>query len=144
MADEITRAAELADAERWARDAMNGTVPSHLATLLAEYDRRGVALEHAEHMGIGEFRVTQWAYEQAVRVMNERGAELDRVRARVAELETAGTSHTEWSVRASHGKVWQLSPPSQGHARSMLASEGGTLVNRQVWTVPGPWVEVSS
>lgn len=47
MADEITRAAELAHAEQWAHDAMTGTVPQHLAVLLAEYDRRGTELERA-------------------------------------------------------------------------------------------------
>lgn len=51
--------------------------------LLAEYDRRGDALEQAEHFGIGEWRVTQWAYDQAVRVMNEAKAAAIEARASI-------------------------------------------------------------
>lgn len=35
----------LAEAEKWARDAIDRAVPHHLVTLLAEYERRGAELE---------------------------------------------------------------------------------------------------
>lgn len=37
-------------------------------------------LRQADTFGRGEFRVTQWAYDQAVRVMNERGDAIKRAR----------------------------------------------------------------
>lgn len=41
---QTTPADELAAAEEWARYAMDGPVPSHLVTLMAEYERRRVEL----------------------------------------------------------------------------------------------------
>lgn len=43
--DVLAEAAVLAAAEGWAREALNGPVPSHLVTLLAEYDRRELEIE---------------------------------------------------------------------------------------------------
>lgn len=52
---------------------------------------------------------------------------------------------TEWSLQAPNGNVWQLSPQSERHARSMQASEGGgTLVKRQVRTTRTEWVPATA
>lgn len=72
---------DLAEAEQWLRDCADDETRTEgdwriasrgpATVLMAEYDRRGTALEQAEAFGIGEWRVTQWAYDQADRVMHE-------------------------------------------------------------------------
>lgn len=65
------------------------------------------------------------------------------LRARVADLEAAGTVTTEWSVRTVRDTVWELSPFSLAHARVFLRDEPDSagLVTREVRTICGPWVD---
>lgn len=109
MADQTIRDDELAAAEDWARTALDRTVPTHLVTLLAEYDRRGAiearTVKQVEHVLAyvpgpdPDDQGEDW-HERVV-------AELERLRAEVAEIRAAkfvDAAATKWETRA--GLTW--------------------------------------
>lgn len=89
--DEVTAAVELSDAERWAREigAPDGEMRAHLDPLLAEYDRRGAveARYVAQVRRVLPYLPGPDPDDQSEDFDERVVAELERLRARVAELE---------------------------------------------------------
>lgn len=90
---QATPADELAAAEEWARLSLLGTVPSHLVTLLAEYDRRGAiearTVKQVEHVlpyvpgPDPDDQGEDW-HERVVAALHGRAVELEQQRTQLA------------------------------------------------------------
>lgn len=142
MADQTIRDDELAAAEDWARTALDRTVPTHLVTLLAEYDRRGAiearTVKQVEHVLAyvpgpdPDDQGEDW-HERVV-------AELERLRAEIAEIrEAALPVRTEWGVHSKDDPVIDDFGVDEHDARLVAHRLAYCLMRRQV--LVGPWTE---
>lgn len=108
--DEPGERAELEAAEQWARDAMEGTVPGHLAVLLREYDRRVVEME--------------WVHSALRHETDAHVAERDRLRAGIVRAQT-GLRRVEDGLRAAlagSGTAGDTPPLQSVHDAAMRAA----------------------